>query len=131
MVVRIKYILISIVAICIAIFGVKIYFDTKINTQMTELATKQEIVGRYELLNKRWCKKTQMGELKRVKDFLSAFDVKYQIKELKKSKEIQMVLKQNNLDKVVEFILNRNLRFKSFSLKKTGRYTIDFKVVVL
>ena len=81
MVVKIKYVLISIVAICIAIFGVKIYFDKKINTQMSELVAKQEIVGQYELLNKRWSKKTQLSELKRVKDFLSAFDVEYQIKE--------------------------------------------------
>jgi len=130
MVVNSKHIIISLAVLGLFQAGIYSYFDSAIDAKSEELSKKREVVDKLSMLESKWSKAKQKKELKRVLDFLSAFDVEYKVKELKKAKELTMKLKRRSADKIVSFILNRNLNIKSFQLEKVDKYHIQFKVVI-
>lgn len=126
----VKKIATAFLVLLLAQVGSWFYFNGEIATQSAKLDKKSERLSKLKSLEEKWSQKSQAEELKRVYEFLAAFDVKYSKKEHKKRKTLTMQLPTQNVDKVVSFILNRKIVFKEFSLKKIDNYTLEFSVVL-
>ncbi len=107
------------------------YFDGAIKKAYVEYDKKSELVSQLYLLDQKWSKKTQKSELKRIYDFLNAFDVKYTLKEKKGKKTITLQLQKQNSDNVISFILNRNINIKQFVLTKIDNYNLSLSMEII
>jgi len=107
------------------------YFDGAIKKAYVEYDKKSELVSQLSLLDQKWSKKTQKLELKRIYDFLNAFDVQYTLKEKKGKKTITLQLQKQNSDNVISFILNRNINIKQFVLTKVDNYNLNLMMEII
>jgi len=108
-----------------------LYFNETIKQANEKLNDKNEIITQLYELDKTWSKKNQKLELKRIYDFLNAFDIKYEVKEKKNKKTITLQLKKPNSNKVISFILNKNIRIKQFKLDKLDNYNLRLILEVI
>jgi len=106
------------------------YFNSKIKTTNAQLTEKKEILSHLGVLEDKWSLKHQEAELKRVYEFLTAFDIKYATKVQNKKKIITMHLGTKNVDKVTSFLLNKNINFKKLNIKKIDQYNIELLVEI-
>ena len=108
-----------------------LYFNGTIKQANEKLNDKNEIITQLNNLDRKWSKKNQKMELKRIYDFLNAFNITYELKEKKNKKTITLQVKKSNSSKVISFILNRNIKIKQFKLDKLDNYNLRLILEVI
>lgn len=130
MVIDLKKIGIVFFVLIVAQVSLWFYFDSKIEATNFDFTQKSETLSSLRLLEDKWSQKHQEEELKRVYEFLVAFDVKHETKEQNKKKIITMSLETKDVDKVTSFLLNRNINFKKLNINKIDKYNIELSVEI-
>jgi len=106
------------------------YFNTQIKTVHTQLNKKKETLSTLATLEKKWSLKHQKSELKRVYEFLTAFDIQYKIKKRTRKTIITMNLTTTNVNKVVSFLSNRDIHLKKLTIKKSDKHSVKLSVEI-
>ena len=125
---RIYIVFLALIAVQIASW---VYFNSAIKQANENFDEKNKIVTQLVNFDRQWSKKNQKLELKRIYDFLNAFDIKYEVKEKKNKKTITLQLKKLNSNRVISFILNRNIKIKQFKLDKLDNYNLRLILEVI
>lgn len=108
-----------------------LYFNSAINKANAKFNEKNEVITQLVKLDRKWSKENQKLELKRLYDFLNAFNVKYKLKEKKNKKTLTLQINYSNSNKIISFILNRNIQIKQFKLDKLDNYNLRLVLEVI
>ena len=130
MVVNAKNILIAFLLTGLLFVIEHLYFENAIVKEQNVVEKKRALIEKLTQLESQWSKQRQHEEFQRLEDFLKGFDVHYKTSEKKRSIELSMQLKKTQAEKVIPFLLNRNLNLKAFSIQKQNAKQVLLKVVI-
>ena len=116
--------------LCLFVGTINWYFPNMIQKEEQQFIKQKELITTYTNLKQQYSKEALKKEQNRIKEFLTAFGIKYTIKQNKRlNKDIlSMDLKKSNANKVVSYILNSNILFKDMQIKKIDNYNLSFSV---
>ena len=116
--------------LCLFVGTINWYFPNIIQKEEKHFIKQKELITKYTNLKQKYSKEVLKKEQNRIKEFLTAFGIKYTIKQNKRlNKDIlSMDLKKSNANKVVSYILNSNILFKDMQIKKIDNYNLSFSI---
>jgi len=131
MVINNKHLLAIFLLLVVIQFSLSHLFETTIFKKRTAFYKQYTSLLQLEELQKKYSKKAQKKELKRIEDFLSMLNLKYSLKTLNDKQELSLQIPADKAQKIINFIFNRNITISAYEIIKKSKETIFLKVVIL